>query len=524
MFLESIYSHYKVNIILTGIFTLIAFVYLFKNNLQLFWFGLFGALIIIRLPIILYNNELNLDESQMIAGARTLWHDPVYWRSVDGQTIGPLTFYFLGLCKFFSSEITYSGIRFLNLFLTIGDIYLFFLSVRILFTEQVAKISAFFVFLFLAYNNSFDLLHYSSEQLPVFCLNLAAYLTLKYHFQQNNIRLLYCAGLLLGALPFLKIQSVLLAGFVGILGIYYLYQQIHFDSKYRLKYLYLVLSYLFIPLAFAVFIISFDVLGDFWNYYILDNFVYVSSNGNAYHWKESNLIFFSSKDFVVYLSGISFFTLINIRSVIRFAQVHFVQTILFLLVLLLAYLTVLLPKNNFPHYLNFMIYPLCLWMAFVLNTISRVDYKQFLLAFGIFAVWEATQLLVYHQTNFYVYMILNKQMKSTPTGAYIRENTSTNDYLAIWGWDCKLYIETNTLQAVPESHSERCMFPTPQQKVHLERYLRYLKKNKPRFLIDVSSKIDFFIPIHRFKDLNEYLNKYYFLDKTIDGNVIYRLK
>ncbi len=521
MFIESIYSNYKVNIVLTGIFTLIAFVYLFKNNVRIYWFGLLGALLIIRLPIILYNNELNLDESQMIAGARLLWHDPVYWRSVDGQTIGPLTFYFLGLSRLFASEITYSSIRFLNLFLTIFDIYFFFLSIRILFGEQVAKVSSFFVFLFLAYNSTFDLLHYSSEQLPVFCLNLAAYLTLRYHFEDKKIKNLYLSGLILGALPFLKIQSVLLAAFIAVLGVYFLYQQIKFQSESLKKWVFLIISYLAVPMAFVVFIFSFDVFDDFWNYYILDNFVYVSSNGNAYHWKESNLIFFASKDFVVYWAGIGFFTLIHLRRMAVFAQSNQWKTGLVLLVLVLAYLTVLLPKNNFPHYLHFMIYPLCLWMALVWRAVADFHWKQFLLAFGIFSLWQATQFLVFHQTNFYVSMILNKEMKQTSTGQYIQAHSKTNDYLAIWGWDCKLYIETNTFQAVPESHSERCMFPTPQQKVHLERYLR---KNEPRFLVDVSAKIDFFIPIHRFKELNEYLSQYYFIDKTIDGNVIYRRK
>src|SRR5882724_7824274 len=43
-----------------------------------------------RWPPLLYNQELNPDEAQLIAGAVTLAHDPVFWRSVDGGTAGPL--------------------------------------------------------------------------------------------------------------------------------------------------------------------------------------------------------------------------------------------------------------------------------------------------------------------------------------------------------------------------------------------------------------------------------------------------
>lgn len=48
-----------------------------------------------RWPFLLFIDELNTDESQFIAGALTLAHDPVFWRSVDGMTAGPLVFYAL---------------------------------------------------------------------------------------------------------------------------------------------------------------------------------------------------------------------------------------------------------------------------------------------------------------------------------------------------------------------------------------------------------------------------------------------
>src|SRR5215207_2009845 len=42
-----------------------------------------------RWPFLLVAGEFNPDESQLIAGAITLAHDPVFWRSVDGTTSGP---------------------------------------------------------------------------------------------------------------------------------------------------------------------------------------------------------------------------------------------------------------------------------------------------------------------------------------------------------------------------------------------------------------------------------------------------
>jgi len=49
------------------------------------------ALIAFRWPVLLHNRQLgDPDESQLIAGALTLQHDPRFWESVDGTTHGPL--------------------------------------------------------------------------------------------------------------------------------------------------------------------------------------------------------------------------------------------------------------------------------------------------------------------------------------------------------------------------------------------------------------------------------------------------
>ena len=61
-----------------------------------------GTLVILmRLPIVIFNQEINPDESQMIAHALTLQQYPIYWQSVDGTTIGPLDNYVLLLPSFF---------------------------------------------------------------------------------------------------------------------------------------------------------------------------------------------------------------------------------------------------------------------------------------------------------------------------------------------------------------------------------------------------------------------------------------
>src|SRR6266581_6940683 len=58
--------------------------------------SLFSAAMLIvlfafRWPVIFDNRQYpDPDESQLIAGAMTLRYDPIFWRSVDGSTHGPL--------------------------------------------------------------------------------------------------------------------------------------------------------------------------------------------------------------------------------------------------------------------------------------------------------------------------------------------------------------------------------------------------------------------------------------------------
>ena len=68
-------------------------------------------LVFMRLPVIVFNRELNQDESQMLSHAITLLQDPVYWRSVDGTTIGPLDNYLLVLPKLLGFQLDYSAAR-----------------------------------------------------------------------------------------------------------------------------------------------------------------------------------------------------------------------------------------------------------------------------------------------------------------------------------------------------------------------------------------------------------------------------
>src|SRR5262249_47968964 len=77
-----------------------------------------------RWPGFFRTREYNLDESHLLAGAMTLRHDFLFWRSVDGGTGGPLDFYALMPAGWLLGSDNYVSARLTALLLLAGALLL----------------------------------------------------------------------------------------------------------------------------------------------------------------------------------------------------------------------------------------------------------------------------------------------------------------------------------------------------------------------------------------------------------------
>jgi hypothetical protein len=80
----------------------------------------FLTLCAFRWPSWFEPKELNPDESQIIAGAITLRDNPVFWKSVDGTTHGPLNEYILTAASLVGVPLNYLGARLMAALLIAG--------------------------------------------------------------------------------------------------------------------------------------------------------------------------------------------------------------------------------------------------------------------------------------------------------------------------------------------------------------------------------------------------------------------
>ena len=120
-------------------------------------------LIFMRLPSLFYNEEMNLDESQLLTQAMTLLQDPVYGRSVDGTTTGPINSYLLLIPYAFGLPLDYTAARLTGLLLVSSSLFLFYRSLLPIVTPGISRLSFLVVFLFFSGATEPDFLHYSSE-------------------------------------------------------------------------------------------------------------------------------------------------------------------------------------------------------------------------------------------------------------------------------------------------------------------------------------------------------------------------
>ena len=203
-----------------------------------------------RLPVIVFNRELNQDESQMLSHAITLLQDPVYWRSVDGTTIGPLDNYLLVLPKLLGFQINYSSGRFMGLLCVAGAWLFLFSALKNWFGISIARRLSVVPLLFVAFTQEIDFVHYSSEQLPVLLLAFCVWQLSRLDPKTAPVPSgLYLLGLAAGAVPFGKLQAVPIVAVIILSAFWVLFRRFQRYGEFK-SVVALVLGGLTVPLFF----------------------------------------------------------------------------------------------------------------------------------------------------------------------------------------------------------------------------------------------------------------------------------
>ncbi len=245
--------------------------------------GLFFAVIAVTLLFCRYptlvDYQLNPDEGEFLSAAHKLFYEGNFFDSVDCGSSGPLNIYPLMLPAVFGFSPDYASSRILVLLIAFCVIYLFYRTVRLLAPDSVARIAILPFACALAVFENPNLVHYSSEQIPVLLISLALYLAVRIMRDHAPHRVpLFLLGFLVSAAFFSKMQSVPILVSIGSVAVIYTYSA--GKRAFRQSALLFVAGMLPLQILNAVMCLVAGVWTDFWTSYITSNHRYVDQGGS----------------------------------------------------------------------------------------------------------------------------------------------------------------------------------------------------------------------------------------------------
>ncbi len=475
-----------------------------------------------RWPFLLVTQEFNADESQLIAGAMTLAHDPVFWRSVDGGSSGPLNFYFLVPWHWLGAPLGYFSVRLIGLLLVGGALNVSLRTLAHAFGRTAAWFGILPAAAFFATVTHPELIHYSTEHLPL--LLVAAVFALLAGRAHSDRRRLWAACLLAGALPWTKLQTapigLALLGWAG----WQVLRDPEATARQRWGRMVGALLATVLPtLLLAGMVIATGQAEAAARRYFLQNFLYVGEGTPFVEalsalWRNAQID--GRFPLLLVTTGAGLFAAITYFAKQRVRPPGLLPAAAG--ITLAAGLAVVAPRREFLHYVLLLPVPLTIcygaalggWWQHLGAARPRLVLAGVLLAAGLLPV--VTRSLQPVPAVYGRFADHGRHPRSS-TAAVLHDLAGPADTLGIWGWAGYLYVESGLPQATRDGNTLWSIVPNAQQDYHRAAYLADLKKNAPAVFVDAVGQGAFTfeyraVQAHEnFPELADYLRKNYTL-------------
>jgi hypothetical protein len=452
------------------------------------------ALMCARWPTLFVREPLNQDEAQALAQAITALHDPVPWRSFDGNTCGPLNTYVLMLPALFGVHLSFLTTRFIALALEFGSIASLYACATLTFDAALARVAVLPPVTFFALATQDHFVHYSGEHLSIFLGMLTlAFLCLASRRQLAG-RWLFATGAAAGMMPFAKLQSVPLAGMsLAVACVVILF------GTHNLRSLAERLGALVAGLvAPGALILLAALLGgslrDFWLSYIQTSLAYILYDDQPLSFLTATPEFGPLFDILVAACGLGAIVLVA-----RYASTTGRQRAAYaaaIVVLIGAIWSIYAPKRGSLNYLLFGVVPAAAAAAAALGIISvafRVRSAGIVRgALGLAFVTAVLASEAAFDRPDYPYLGSFADYlhgKPDPVTALIAAHLRPGERLAIWGWRPKYFVTTYTLLGTRDAISAYQRDPdfNPYFTYFRERYVSDFEANQPAGFLDAGS-------------------------------------
>ena len=537
-----------------------------------------GALLVLRLPQIRWNAELNPDESQMVAQGMRLLSHPVPWRDMDSTTSGPLNTMWLTLPMCFGAPATWQTARWVLWASTCLTLFLLYLTLRCFGTRAEAQFALLPTVFFYAFSDSADFVHYNTEALSVLLLSAGFYLLAReWTGDQPSRGRLFLLGLAAGSIILAKLQAAPLAVFLVMVGLAHIaaYQRQappslgaaarqagrSWKACWR-EALALFVGAAAVPFLVLGVVTIYGALGDFWKSYVLAASYYVKEP--VVFRQPWRTLFLAYSDATPYLVG----TLAALGSLLwacLAGRARLPGRLFWPLIVMLAdgVLTagcLMVSGKPFWHYLILFVPPLGLISGLVFfvgktqlavpgeSSVKSVPqgraqaasqpgplrtpfaFTLWLLVFsaGVAAIQFQRVPSFLRMTRYYSKTHTRKSVLAD----FVSRVSQRGDSMSVWGWVPAYYVETGLSPATRDAVSHYLMSPGPYQSYFRNRYLEDLEQSRPVAFVDAVARGAFLGPSGKaekhegFPELARYIDENYSLwvdIKLVEGDSPLRL-
>jgi hypothetical protein len=447
-----------------------------------------------------YDPIINPDEALMAANAMLTRHGWLNWNIVDPTTSGPLNSLILAWPYLFGGDITLFSTRLTGLVCVFTALAFLFLALRRLSDDCTAIIATAPAIVFFAAPRFLDFISYSSEQFPILLLGLAIYLFV-HSFDANRLGYLVGAAVVLGLVPFAKLQAAPMA---AALGAFVLARAVEtgLRSGGRLSAVRrtaivagaaaLPALILVVPLALS------GGVDDLLKSYFIQQWLRAGSPSNIGRlWLlagtpifrallEAYAAMFSVAIISIALSARRVGARPTIAAVVPW-------TVALCLVLVpVAFVSIALPGRAYTHYLLLAVPALVALVGVVLavasllvDACSRRSALQRWLTLG---VPLAILLPTAQQDGSFIRMaggafLMARPFTAAHNLAWLRP--TGDDRMVCWGWRAECYVDAAIPPATREATNENQLYETALRPYFRSRFLADFARNRPAFVIDV---------------------------------------
>ncbi|HEX2854932.1 MAG TPA: hypothetical protein VHO24_16985 [Opitutaceae bacterium] len=495
------------------------------------WWALIAlALLAFRWPLLWVPHQNNPDESQLIAGAITLRHDPVFWRSVDGGTAGPAVFYPLLPSAWAHGTAAYATARLIALATVFFTLVFAAKTVALFSGAALARIAVLPAVGFHAFTTNPDFTHYSTELTPALLIAIAGYLAVL-QARTPRRRLVWIIALLLGSVPWAKPQAVPLAAVLWLCVVVS-----EFRASRRSSFAPLLIGGLIPTLAcFGLAAISGQTEHLIVPFF-LHNFAYVQKP--AFSWGQAIGMQWQNALLDGYLACWIAATAVTLLLALGFGsrtQPPLKRTTwLAALLLVVGVYCALGPRRPSAHHLQLLTLPFiwatgaALAVASVRATGLATDRTRWIASGAFLLAALAPQIgwRMFGPDPFAPFNHSGLSQERRELTKLVREFSAPDEPVGIWGWRCSLYVEAGRSQATRQAQTEAQIHPSPLQSYFLQRYFEDIQATNPPVFVDSVGPGNFaFVSANEahevFPPLREWVRTHYTHVASLDGTRFY---